>query len=936
MKFTRVPLSLLLTFIFLSCVDLPKSYANTSGDICQSDDPVFQIWVDTLSKITAYDKIAAQDFRYETNFKLGSPNYAYWIYFQLKNASSDTSIYWLHAGVYDSLSLLIKDAGSSVITEHRGLQIGYDEKERSRFRHLQADKYGFELALPPFGTVDAYLRIKNTIRFEGSIDQLHIRKLTTDTPVATPHLLYYLVYNAAFFGIFLFLICFSLLQYLQNRDTTYLSYVLYLSLCLLYFWWKFEKSNSFLNLVFTELPQYYYHVETPLSILIYISYFAFIARFLNAKKDLPGFYRVLSITAPALLLYTSVNIFIASTVSLSLSWELGYWMRAILIPLSVLAIYQVFKTKHKLALYALSGTLFMLLGAMITSVYSKILTQHYVGPWDIPLLPIQIGILVEVLFFAVGLGYKGRLTEQERRAMQINLQQREKEADFHKTRKEELRRLYTNLSHEFRTPLTVITGLLQQIKGHQKEKEMIRRNGNQLLMLINQVLDLNKLDESKMQVNWKQSDVMSYIKYCVEPFELMSKSKKQTLEIFCFPKKLVMDFDAEKLQKIINNLLSNAIKFTPAYGQIRIDAYQEKKGNEAFLRLDVSDSGIGIPSADQQMIFDHYTQLPGTEGGTGLGLALVKELTLLLGGQIHLNSASGKGSVFQLSFPVHHQAELLHDLNRAEHKVVQQEAPKETLLPLDLKPGRPTLLIVEDNDDVQQYLGVLLQRKYNIFYANNGKKGLEKVVETRPDIIISDVMMPEMNGYEFCRYLKSKAGLKHIPILLLTAKADQQDKREGYASLADAYLTKPFDEEELHIRLEQLLTKNKILEERKESIFVQSGLIEKVENSAVLLMDKLHQVLKENLQNEGFKIKDLCRAMNMNHVTLNNNIKKHTQQTTAQYIRNYRLNLAKELLRSTDLSVAEISYRVGISEPSNFNTMFKRSFGKSPKQWKLG
>ena len=237
-----------------------------------------------------------------------------------------------------------------------------------------------------------------------------------------------------------------------------------------------------------------------------------------------------------------------------------YWIRIPLIPISILIIYSAFKTKHQLGIYILTGTLLMLLGAAVTSFLSKTLTQHYIGPWDIPLLPIQIGILLETFFFAAGLGYKSRLAAQEKIKMQMNLQQGQKEAEFLKKRKEDLTKLYTNISHESRTPLTVIMGTMQQIKGHQRERELIQRNSYQLLKLINQVLDVNKIEANKMKVNWQQGDIMQYIRYCVEPFEILAEKKAQSFELVCLPKQLIMDYDADKLQKIINNLISNAIK----------------------------------------------------------------------------------------------------------------------------------------------------------------------------------------------------------------------------------------------------------------------------------------------------------------------------------------------------------------------------------------
>lgn len=918
-----------ITISILFCL-LTSSYVY--GQI-NSFDGNFSIWVDSLNKISNFQNIPSQSFQKYSSFEFENSDYAYWVNFNLKNPTNDSKTYWLEVGVFDSLTLVQKNDKSFNI-QHKGLLVHYDKKQKEDFQALQEDKYGFEIILPPNSNDHFYLRVKNTVRFETTFSNIKLQSKQEKILSLGKQLIYFTIFSAAFFGIILFFILFSLFQYFQNKDSSYCFYAIYLSLNIIYFWWKFEKSNSFINIIFTDFISYYYYFESPLVILIYISYFYFVVHFLNAKKELYTFYRILNIATPILIVYGILNILVALFWELSLSWEIGYWVRFILVSFSFFAIYQVFKSKHQLGFYILSGTSVILLGGVVTSIFSKTYTNHYVGPWDIPLLPIQVGMFVEIMFFSAGLAFKSRLTVQEKTAMLLDLDQREKEFNFYKKQKEALTNLYTNLSHEFRTPLTVILGALRQIKGNQKERNLIRRNGNQLLNLTNQILDLNKLENHKMQVNWKQGDIMSFIRYCAEPFEVLIKKKNQTLEIFFVPNRLVMDFDSEKIQIIINNLLSNAIKFTPNNEKIRIDGYEYKEGNESSFRLDISDSGVGIPAQYQQTIFDHYTQLPNTEGGTGLGLALVKEFTLLLGGRINLNSEEGKGSTFNLSFPIHNKAQLAPDWGDFKKEILEENTSLNHHEPIELISGRPSILLVEDNEDVQQYLKQILESHYNIFIAENGKIGLVKVKEVRPDIIISDVMMPELNGYEFCQKVKTNPTSHHIPIILVTAKASHQDKIKGFENNADAYLSKPFDEEELLLRIQQLLNKNKVLESRSENVFVKNGLIQKTENGATLFMENFHKVLNENLQNENFKIKSLCVEMGLNHVSINNKIKQYTNQTTAQYIRNYRLNLAKELLQTTELSVAEISYQIGIPEPANFNNMFKKAFGKSPKQWK--
>lgn len=929
MKTPIKPYLLFIVLIILGILFPQFAYGQNRTDLFED----YEIWIDSFNQFKAFENIDGQAFQTHSNFDFGDTKHAYWLRLRIQNPSSELKKYWLQVGVFDSITLAQKVNGHFDI-RNRGLLIDYDQPQKQSFQSLQQNKYGFEILMAANTQEAFFLRIKNTVRFENTIANIQLLNKEENFIIAGKQSIYFSFFSAAFFGILLFFIIFSLFQYFQNKDLSYLYYSIYLSLNFLYFWWKFEKSNSFFNVLFTNNPEAYYYYGVPFGMLIYISYFLFIVTFLNAKKDLPVFYNTLKIATYAALIYLVFNIAIAYINGLDTSWELNYWMRFILIPFSVITIYQVFKNKHQLGFYILTGTLIMLVGAAITTVFSKTLTQHYVGPWDIPLLPIQIGILIEVLFFSAGLAYKSRLIVQENTAILLDLKQRQIESNFHKNQKEKLTQLYTNLSHEFRTPLTIILGMLRQIKGHQEAKKMIRRNGNQLLDLTNQVLDLNKLEAYKMDINWTQGDVMSFIRYCSESFEQMAKNGAKKFSIFCAPNQLIMDFDVEKLQKIINNLIVNAIKFTPKGGQIRIDAYKDEKGKQPLLRIDISDSGKGIPPEYHQSIFDHYTQLPGTDGGTGIGLALVKELTLLLGGKIELDSALQKGSIFKLSFPIHNEAKLEPNWTNFEKEVLNENSKATQLIELIV--GRPSVLLVEDNADVQYYLKQILKSQYNCFVANNGKQGLEMLKDIYPDIIISDVMMPEMDGYEFCQKVKENHIFQHIPIILLTAKASQPDKLNGLKCKADAYLTKPFDEEELLLRIEQLLEQNSTLKSRSEDVHRKNGLLEKEENEAVVFMDKFHETLNKHLLDESFTIEDLANKMGQNHVYINNKIKKHRRQTTAQYIRYYRLNLAKKLLQTTQLTIAEISYKVGVPEPANFSNMFKKAFGSSPGQWRKG
>lgn len=894
-----------------------------------------QFFIDHLGRFRDYENIHLQKFEDLPNIQLNDPENAYWIKFTLKNEQGFPVNYWLHLGVFDSLTLIQQNIAKSTIS-YKGLIVEYSPLQQKRFRSLQDNKYGFDISIPPQTQITFFLRIKNKARFETTLRHIQLITKTAQISNSSRQIIGFAIFSTLFFGILLLLILFSLVQYLRSKGISYLYYAIYLALTICYFWWKLEKSNPFFHFIFTSFPQYYYHYEAPLIVLIYICYALFVSYFLNAKAELPRFYKLVKISIPLLLLYFGITILITAIWGPKIGWEFLYWIRIILIPSGFYSIYLVFKVKHRLGAYILSGTLIMLIGGAITTYLSKTLNNHFIGPWDLPLLPIQFGMLVETLFFAAGLQYKSYLAEQEKAMVLMELQEKQKEAEFAQRKKETLTQLYANLSHESRTPITVILGMIQRIKGHQKERDLIRRNGQQLLNLINQILDINKLMVNKMQVNWRQGDIMQYTRYCTESFEVLAQKRQQIFSFSCEPQQLNMDFDPDKYQKIISNLLTNAIKFTPIWGKISVKASKIETTEIAYFCLDVSDSGPGIPRSFQRAIFDPYTQLPDTQGGSGLGLALVKELTNLMNGEIELKSEIGKGTSFRVIFPIHNHSEILVENLPSKISEVPISKPDSFIKPMSLSNNLPSILLVEDNEDILQYMSQLLAPKYNLLTALDGHLGFELAKSVRPNLIISDIMMPKIDGYEFCRIIKHTPITQHIPVILLTAKTSQADRMKGLKSEADAYLCKPFEEEELLLRVHQLLQAQKRSESLSMPIPLNNDKTSSLSSETIAFMEELNHIINENLENDQFKVPQLCQQLGSNHVSLNNKLKKLTGQSTGKYIRNYRLQKAKELLRSTNLTIAEISYKVGIPESSNFITMFKKAFGGSPQKWRDG
>ena len=513
--------------------------------------------------------------------------------------------------------------------------------------------------------------------------------------------------------------------------------------------------------------------------------------------------------------------------------------------------------------------------------------------------------------------------------------------------------LYTNITHEFRTPLTIILGMAKQIRTNPKDwysegLQMIERNGKNLLRLVNQMLDLSKLEAGAMPVHPVQGDVVAFLKYIFESFYSLAVAKHVSLQFHTDQNEIIMDYDPEKLREIVSNLVSNAIKFTREGGQVELEIGNWEIGK---LEISVSDTGRGIPPEKLPHIFDRFYQVEeesavsssrtNNTGGTGIGLALTKELVKLLGGEISVKSQVGKGTSFEVRLPVSNRAALKERVSSlpfpppfAGHEYgfpLHEKTKGGSLNHSTIQPSNH-LLIVEDNPDVVRYLQSFLLENYRIEVAVNGRLGIEKAIKAIPDIIISDVMMPEVDGFELCETLKKDERTSHIPIILLTAKADALSRIEGLECGADAYLAKPFDKEELLVRIKKLIELRKCLQERYAQLAVGQKLEDGKFDMEEAFMIKVRGILEDHLDDETFGILNLCQELGMSRAQLYRKFKALTDQPVGYYFRSIRLHKAKELLLTTDLHISEIAYEVGFKDPAYFTRSFKEEHGINPSE----
>ncbi|MCC5932878.1 MAG: response regulator [Balneolales bacterium] len=503
---------------------------------------------------------------------------------------------------------------------------------------------------------------------------------------------------------------------------------------------------------------------------------------------------------------------------------------------------------------------------------------------------------------------------------------------------------FANISHEFRTPLTLIMGqteaLLQTEDSRRKKEKLISVNSNaeRLLSLINQLLDLSKLEAGKLELKTKPQNIVSFLKNLLFSFESHAEANQMQLNFYASQAIIYVQFDTEKMEQIFINLLSNAFKFTGKGGHI--DVTINLAGQES-VEIIIKDSGIGIPEDRLPHIFDRFYQVDqsGTRKyeGTGIGLSLVYELVELHKGSIRAFSEEGEGTEFVIKFPYEDNG----ILTQADSGIDIQSSPDVTAeLPAMpdfsslLSEHNEIVLIVEDNAEVRSFIREQLEKEYTVLEAANGVEGLEVSQAAIPDLIITDLMMPEMDGYQFSEKIRSNEKTSHIPLIMLTAKAGMDSKIEGLETGADAYLTKPYHLRELQTRVRNLIEQRKNLKKQfsTATYFRPAAIAESTVDQAFL--KKAIDVLDQHLHDEEYRVESLADSLNMSVSQLNRKLNALVDQPAGTFIRSIRLQRSAELLNQTDKAIAEICYEVGFNDQAYFSRAFKKQYGKSPSAFR--
>jgi signal transduction histidine kinase/ligand-binding sensor domain-containing protein/AraC-like DNA-binding protein len=556
--------------------------------------------------------------------------------------------------------------------------------------------------------------------------------------------------------------------------------------------------------------------------------------------------------------------------------------------------------------------------------------------WKTPLAYLLYALFITgILLFA-------RQIVLQRAKMRFEIQQQRSEAKrMHELDMMKIK-FFTNVSHEFRTPLSLILTPLDKIIRHaeqpeqKKQFQLIHRNARRLLNLVNQLLDFRKMEVQELKLNPSQGDIMKFIREISWSFTDMAEKKNIAFSFHSGSESLPAFFDHDKLERILFNLLSNAFKFTPAHGQVSVDVQLRTTAGTPQLSIQVMDTGIGIPPEKQEKVFERFFQndVPGSmvNQGSGIGLAITKEFVKLHQGTIDLRSEPGKGSCFTVMLPVKEAPAIQPAIAMVEEMAVEAHLhPAETETAHSNK--KATILLVEDNEDFRFYLKDNLREHFNIIEAGNGKEGWQKALGHHPDLVVSDISMPEMTGTELCRKIKKDPRTSHLPVILLTALAGEEQQLKGLETGANDYMTKPFNFEILQSRIKNILEEQARLRKTfQKQIDVKPADISLASPDEQFIFQALEAVEK-NISNPAFSVEEMSKIMCMSRVALYKKILALTGKTPIEFIRSIRLRRAAQLLEKSKMTVSEIAYEVGFNNPKYFARYFKAEFNVVPSAY---
>ena len=520
---------------------------------------------------------------------------------------------------------------------------------------------------------------------------------------------------------------------------------------------------------------------------------------------------------------------------------------------------------------------------------------------------------------------------------------------------------FINIAHEIRTPMTLIISPLKKLMSNNKENQhqntyrMMYRNSERILSLINQLMDVRRIDKGQMQLKFHETEIIGFIKEICNIFEEQFETKKITLQFRHDVDKLHAWIDPKNFDKIILNVLANAIKFTPEEGRVEINLTTRADRSspnqlQEYYEISISDTGSGVEESELEQIFECFFQTETTKsiynGGTGIGLHLSRSIAQLHKGTIIAeNNQDGQGCRFIIRMPIGNEhlsveemvstAAITNNINPIVPQIVQEAVEAEAEEIKTRSKNKHHLLVVDDDAEIRKYISQELSADYHITTCSNGKEAFAQVLKEAPDLIISDIMMPEMDGITLCRKIKQHVNINHVPIILLTAKSEEEDNLEGLGTGADAYIVKPFNLDILRKTIQNIIKNREILRSNFTGKQQQEDKVQKVyvKSSDEKLMEKIMDVINENLSNPALSVEMLANEIGISRVHLHRKTRELTNQSTRDFIRNIRLQQAANLLATKNINISEVAYAVGYTSLATFSSTFKEFYGETPSNY---
>ncbi|NPA43811.1 MAG: response regulator [Chlorobi bacterium] len=648
-----------------------------------------------------------------------------------------------------------------------------------------------------------------------------------------------------------------------------------------------------------------------------LAYFRFLVGLLETPRYAPRLNRLIGVVWVAALMYAAwkaVQMFVWP--DFPYDYELYVWFHALFMAVG-LFIFSVmwFRPVPPIKKIIILGSYLLVAGHLMSMVSRS----------DFPFLNMVLAEIV--LFFTIILLHYKRVHE-ERVQYKLHLLAEQQKRENLQALSEMKSQFFSHVSHEFRTPLTLIHALLNRLEKERPELvetyvRPVRRHARRLLELVDQLLDLTRLQSKTLEPNLRTARPLALIRMWCEGFRPVAKEKEINFVVRVPDEEIIAKVDSDFLQKIWTNLLSNAFKYTPRGGTVICDAVAEK----GRLVFEIKNTGEGLSAEELERVFDRFYQKnPGSEGA-GLGLSLVKELVKTLGGRIEARSEAGGWTVFRVELPLElpRGEPLSTEGDSLEEPETEQRSGKEEV---------PLILVIEDHPEMRSYVAGLLEDEFKVLAAADGEEGVRLARETVPDLVISDIMMPGMDGYAVCRTLQNDFRTSHIPVILLTAKGSREDKRRGTGCGAVDYIVKPFDEEVLKSKVRNWMRTLENQRRRHSREVLLEDSVRDIGDPEKTFWKKLDQLLARKLSDPHFGVENLANELGVNRMQLHRKLKALTGLSVSEFLRARRLRAAARLLETTRWTVNEVAYAAGFNTPSYFVRRFKEAFGLTPGEYR--